>query len=100
VITPADGPILWVSGVPGVGTSMVGYTIYQRTLHSGRMVGYLDLRQVGFCAHDGVDHRLRAGYSTCRCKTWPPHGAIDGAQVNGLWREFRDEVTEREIRWC
>jgi adenylylsulfate kinase-like enzyme len=70
--TPADGSILWVSGVPGVGTSMVGYTIYQRTMHSGRTMGYLDLRQVGFCAHDRVDHRLRA------------------ANVAAVWRAYRD----------
>jgi adenylylsulfate kinase-like enzyme len=69
---PADGPVLWVSGVPGIGTSMVGYTIYQRMLVSGRTVGYLDLRQVGFGAHDGVDHRLRA------------------ANVAAVWRAYRD----------
>jgi len=72
VFAPAEGPILWVSGVPGVGTSMVGYTIYQRTLLSGRMLGYLDLRQVGFCAHDRADHRLRA------------------ANVAAVWRAYRD----------
>ncbi len=69
---PADGPILWVSGVPGVGTSMVGYTIYERTLRSGRTMGYLDLRQVGFCGHDRVDHRVRA------------------ANVAAVWRAYRD----------
>jgi adenylylsulfate kinase-like enzyme len=69
---PADGPILWVSGPPGVGTSMVGYAIYQRTLRAGRTVGYLDLRQVGFGAHDRVDHRLRA------------------ANVAAVWRAYRD----------
>jgi hypothetical protein len=69
---PADGPILWVSGVPGVGTSMVGYEIYQRTMGTGRRMGYLDLRQVGFGAHGGVNHRLRA------------------ANVAAVWRAYRD----------
>jgi hypothetical protein len=72
VFAPADGPVLWVSGVPGVGTSMVGYEVYQRTLRSGRMTGYMDLRQLGFGAHDGVDHRLRA------------------ANVAAVWRAYRD----------
>jgi adenylylsulfate kinase-like enzyme len=72
VFSPADGPILWVGGVPGVGTSMVGYTIYQRTLGSGRTVGYLDLRQVGFCGRDEVNHRVRA------------------ANVAAVWRAYRD----------
>jgi adenylylsulfate kinase-like enzyme len=76
VFTPADGPILWVSGVPGVGTSMVGYTIYQRTLGSGRTMGYLDLRQVGFGPHDQVDHQLRA------------------ANVAAVWRAYRDLGTD------
>jgi adenylylsulfate kinase-like enzyme len=72
VFTPADGPILWVSGVPGVGTSMVGYAIYQRTMAAGRTMGYLDLRQVGFGPHDRVDHGLRA------------------VNVAAIWRAYRD----------
>lgn len=72
VFPAADGPILWVSGVPGVGTSMVAFTIFQRTLHAGRTVGYLDLRQLGFGAADGVDHGLRA------------------ANVAAVWRAYRD----------
>jgi adenylylsulfate kinase-like enzyme len=72
VFTPTDGPILWVSGVPGVGTSMVGYAIYQRTMAAGRTMGYLDLRQVGFGPHDRVDHGLRA------------------ANVAAIWRAYRD----------
>lgn len=72
VFAPADGPILWVSGVPGVGTSIVGYLIYQRALRSGLTAGYLDLRQVGFGASGGVDHQLRA------------------ANVAAVWRAYRD----------
>lgn len=72
VFAPADGPVLWVSGVSGVGMSVVGYTIYQRALGSGRMAGYLDLRQVGFGARARVDHRLRA------------------ANVAAVWRAYRD----------
>ncbi|MFD2415357.1 AAA family ATPase [Amycolatopsis pigmentata] len=76
VLAPADGPVLWVSGVPGVGTSMVGYTIFRRTLDAGRAVGYLDLRQIGFGASDGVDHHLRA------------------ANVAAVWRAYRDAGAE------
>lgn len=72
VFTPADGPVLWVSGVPGVGTSMVGYAIYQRTMAAGRTMGYLDLRQVGFGPGDRVNHELRA------------------ANVAAIWRAYRD----------
>nr|WP_042180048.1 AAA family ATPase [Kibdelosporangium sp. MJ126-NF4]CEL14180.1 hypothetical protein [Kibdelosporangium sp. MJ126-NF4]CTQ88547.1 hypothetical protein [Kibdelosporangium sp. MJ126-NF4] len=72
VFAPADGRILWVSGVPGVGTSMVGFTLYQRALHAGHTMGYLDLRQVGFGAHEGVDHQLRA------------------ANVAAVWQAYRD----------
>ncbi|ONI81402.1 hypothetical protein ALI144C_18850 [Actinosynnema sp. ALI-1.44] len=71
-LAPADGPVLWVSGVPGVGTSMVGFTIYQRVLSAGHTAGYLDLRQVGFGADGEVDHRLRA------------------ANVAAVWRAYRD----------
>jgi hypothetical protein len=69
---PADGSILWVSGAPGVGTSMVGFEVYLRTLRAGHRVGYLDLRQVGFGAQNTVDHRLRA------------------ANVAAVWRAYRD----------
>lgn len=69
---PADGPILWVSGVPGVGTSMVGYALYLRTMRAGHTVGYLDLRQVGFGGRAGTRHGVRA------------------ANVAAVWRAYRD----------
>ncbi|HVV20438.1 MAG TPA: AAA family ATPase [Pseudonocardiaceae bacterium] len=71
VVEPADGPVLWVGGAPGVGTSMVGYAIYLRTMRSGRTMGYLDLRQVGGFGPE-VDHRPRA------------------ANVVAIWRSYRD----------
>ncbi|WNV87432.1 hypothetical protein [Umezawaea sp. Da 62-37] len=72
VFVPTDGQVLWVSGVPGVGTSTVGYAIYERTLRSGRTTGYLDLRQIGFGARGQVDHQLRA------------------ANAAAVWRAYRD----------
>jgi adenylylsulfate kinase-like enzyme len=80
--TPADGQILWVGGVPGVGMSMVGYDIYQRTLRSGHTMGYLDLRQVGFGARDRVDHQLRAANAAAAWRAYRDLGA-DGLVITG-----------------
>jgi adenylylsulfate kinase-like enzyme len=82
VFAPADGPVLWVSGVTGVGTSMVGYGVYDRALRAGRTMGYLDLRQVGFGAHGGVDHRLRAANAAAVWRAYRDVGA-DGLVITG-----------------
>ncbi|MBP2336941.1 broad-specificity NMP kinase [Saccharothrix coeruleofusca] len=56
----ADGPVLWLCGVTGVGKSAVGFDVYRRVLRTGRRVAYVDLDQLGFLGPAPADHGVRA----------------------------------------
>lgn len=55
-------PVLFLSGVTGVGKSTVGFEIYMRDLRGGRTAGYVDAGQLGFChsADDDTRHAIKA----------------------------------------
>jgi adenylylsulfate kinase-like enzyme len=62
--TAADGPVLVLCGVTGVGKSTAGFEVYRRTLRAGFAAAYVDLDQIGFCrpvpAGDTGGHWVKA----------------------------------------
>ncbi|MDT0343560.1 AAA family ATPase [Streptomyces litchfieldiae] len=73
------GPVLWLCGATGVGTSTVGFDLYLRTLRAGHAAAYLDLDQLGFLgpapADDPGNHRVRARNLAAVWETYRAAGA-------------------------
>jgi hypothetical protein len=42
-------PTLWLYGPPGVGKSVVGWTVFEQIAAGGTPVGYVDIDQLGMC---------------------------------------------------
>lgn len=55
---PNDVEVHLITGPPGVGTSTVGWQVYERIRATGAGAGYVDLEQLGFCPPG--DHRVKA----------------------------------------
>lgn len=77
--TAADGQILWLCGVTGVGKSTIGFEVYLKTLRSGLAGAYVDLDQIGFCSpappDDPRNHRLKARILPALWRTFRAAGA-------------------------
>ncbi len=75
----AAGQILLICGPTGVGKSTIGFELYMRYLHAGRVAGYIDLDQIGFVgpapAGDPGGHRLRAANLAAMWQTYHAAGA-------------------------
>jgi len=71
------GDVLWLCGPTGVGKSTVGFSAYLAVLRSGVRAGYVDVDQLGFCATQPTDHRLRARNLAA---LWANFGSV-GAQA-------------------
>ena len=56
--THAPGEAVWLCGPPAVGKSIVGWTVYQRSLADGWTTAFVDLAQLGFM--HGAGPRLTA----------------------------------------
>ena len=78
----ADGPILWLCGVTGVGKSAVGFAVYQRALSAGLMAAYVDLDQIGFSGPAVAGHGIRARNLAALWQTYRAAGA-QGLVVTG-----------------
>jgi hypothetical protein len=72
---PAAGPVLWLCGPTGVGTSTVGFAVYLALLRAGFTAAYVDLDQIGFCGSAVADHRVRASNLAAMWRTFRAAGA-------------------------
>ncbi|MEV0643737.1 hypothetical protein AB0I28_00600 [Phytomonospora sp. NPDC050363] len=92
----ADGPILWVSGVTGVGKSTVGFGLYLKALACGP-AAYVDVDQLGLSgtvADDEDAHRLKAANLAA---VWRNHRAA-GARSLTVVGQMGDESTRGVYR--
>jgi adenylylsulfate kinase-like enzyme len=79
-VEPADGPILWLCGVTGVGKSTAGFDLYLRHVLGRNFSGaFVDLDQIGFYrparADIRVDHQMRARILAAMWQTFRAAGA-------------------------
>jgi adenylylsulfate kinase-like enzyme len=77
--TPADGPVLILCGVTGVGKSRVGWQVFESVRRAGYRAGFIDLDQLGFYwpPPDGVtgNHAVKARNLAATWQTYRANGA-------------------------
>jgi hypothetical protein len=103
----AGGPVVWLCGATGVGTSTAGFPLFLRHLPGA----FLDLDQVGFFPVGGPpDHRMRASvlaglWANFRAAgaarltvVGPADGRLDGTDPVALYREALPAATLTVVR--
>lgn len=100
-----DGPILWLCGPTGVGKSTVGFSAYLALVRQGLRVGYVDIDQIGFYNHGGLDHRLRARNLSSLWKTFRSMGADALVAVGPIQDQaegtiYEDALLGATFTWC
>lgn len=70
---PNDVEVHLITGPPGVGTSTVGWLVFERIRSTGITAGYIDLDQLGFCPPG--DHRVKAANLAAVASTFRGVGA-------------------------
>lgn len=79
----ADGSILWLCGVTGVGKSTVGFQVYMRLLRAGRTAAYVDLDQLGLCDRLVTSHA--------------EHHQVKARNLAALWQAYRSAGAESMV---
>jgi hypothetical protein len=101
----ADGPILWLYGVTGVGKSTVGFEIFQTLCRSRLAAAFVDVDQIGFCHGRATDHHLRASNLAELWHTYREVGAQALVVVGPLESQaaasiYTEALPAASFTWC
>jgi adenylylsulfate kinase-like enzyme len=107
--TAADGPVLLLCGVTGVGKSTAGFEVYLRTVRAGSAAAYIDLDQVGFCrpvpAGDTGSHRVKARNLAAMWRTYRAAGAqcliaVGPVESEAAAKAYADALPRATVTLC